>query len=102
MAGEFQFYDLYDIIRRPVITEKANFASDVLNQYTFEVDLKANKIQIKDAIESIFDVDVLRVNTIIMPPKRGRRGRKFFLRSKKWKKAIVTLKMGQKIDLFNL
>jgi large subunit ribosomal protein L23 len=92
---------LYDVLRRPVITEKATYVSDTLNQYTFEVDLRANKIQIKDAVELIFDVDVLRVNTNIMAPKRGRRGRKFYMRTKKWKKAVVTVAAGQQINLFN-
>lgn len=89
---------LYDIIRRPIITEKANINSDTLSQYTFEVSLAANKIQIKDAVELIFDVDVLRVNTSIMAPKRGRRGRKFYIRKPRWKKAMVTT--GQPIPLF--
>jgi large subunit ribosomal protein L23 len=99
MAGELH---LYDIIRRPIITEKGNKAAEFLNQYTFEVDVRANKIQIKDAIELIFDVDVLRVNTVVMPPKRGRRGRKFYIRESKWKKAVVTVARGQQINLFNL
>lgn len=98
MAGDLH---LFDIIRRPVITEKANFVGDILNQYTFEVDVRANKIQIKDAIEIIFDVDVERVNTIVMPPKRGKRGRKFYVRRAKWKKAVVSIAPGQSINLFN-
>jgi large subunit ribosomal protein L23 len=92
---------LFDVIRRPVITEKANYVGDLLNQYTFEVDVRANKIQIKDAIEIIFDVDVERVNTMVMPPKRGRRGRKFYMRRSKWKKAVITVAPGQSINLFN-
>ena len=92
---------LFDVIRRPVITEKSNYQVDVLNQYTFEVDDRANKIQVKDAVELIFNVDVERVNMMVMPPKRGRRGRRFFIRKKKWKKAIVTLASGQSINLFN-
>jgi len=91
----------FDIVRRPIITEKATINSDTLNQYTFEVATTANKIQIKDAIELIFDVDVLKVNTLVMPPKRGRRGRKVFLRTSKWKKAIITVAPGQQINLFN-
>lgn len=90
---------LYDIIRRPIITEKANRNSDTLSQYTFEVSLDANKIQIKDAVELIFDVDVLGVNTLVVAPKRGRRGRKFYIRKQKWKKAVVTT--GQPIPLFD-
>jgi large subunit ribosomal protein L23 len=92
---------LFDIIRRPIITEKATRISETLNQYTFEVAVTANKIQVKDAIELIFDVDVLNVNTLVMAPKHGRRGRKVFLRTSKWKKAIVTVAPGQQINLFN-
>jgi large subunit ribosomal protein L23 len=93
---------LYDVIRRPVITEKSNAMSDELNQYVFEVAPNANKIQIREAIEIIFDVKVTKVNTMVMPAKRGRRGRNWYLRSKQWKKAIVTLAPGEKIELFNL
>ena len=93
---------LYDVIRRPVITEKSNMMSSDVNQYVFEVDMRANKIQIKDAIERIFDVDVLNVNTMVMPPKRGRRGRTFYVRQRAWKKAVVTVPQGQTISLFNV
>jgi large subunit ribosomal protein L23 len=93
---------LYDVIKRPVITESSTQTAAELNQFAFEVDLHANKIQIKDAVESIFNVDVIKVSTMIMPPKRGRRGRAFYMRSAAWKKAIVTLPAGQTIPLFNL
>ena len=93
---------LYDVLRRPVITEKSHGMVDDNNQYVFEVDMNANKIQIRDAIERIFDVDVVKVNTMVMAPKRGRRGRKFYIRQGAWKKAVVTLVPGQTISLFNL
>lgn len=93
---------LYDVIVRPVITEKSNAAADDNNQYTFEVNETANKIQIKEAVEIIFDVDVLKVNTMVMPKKRGKRGRKFYTRKSSWKKAVVTVAAGQSIDLFNI
>ncbi len=92
----------YDVIRRPVITEKSNEMLDDLNQYVFEVDIRANKIQVCEAVESIFEVDVTNVNTLIMPPKRGRRGRKWYMRTKRWKKAIVSLEPGQTIELFDV
>jgi large subunit ribosomal protein L23 len=94
----------YDVIRRAVITEKSNLTAESVNQYTFEVAPRANKVQIKEAIELIFDLKgkVLRVNTLVNPAKRGRRGRKYFLRSRQWKKAIVTLEAGSKIELFNV
>ncbi len=93
---------LYDILRRPVVTEKSNIMSDALNQYVFEVAPDANKRQIKQAIEVIFDKRVRKVNTMIMPAKRGVRGRKAYVRSQQWKKAIVSLEPGEKLELFDL
>jgi large subunit ribosomal protein L23 len=93
---------LYDVIRRPLISEKSTMLSDELNQYVFEVALDANKKQIKDAIEVIFDKKVKKVNTIILPAKRGTRGRKSYWRSKEFKKAVVTLAEGEQIELFNV
>lgn len=92
----------YDVLRRPVITEKSNIMMDELNQYVFEVAPDANKIQIKQAVEDIFEVNVTNVRTIVMPAKRGRRGRKWYIRSGQWKKAIVTLESGQEIKLFDV
>ena len=92
---------LYDVIRRPVVTEKSAIQSDELNHYVFEVAQDANKIQIKEAVEVIFEVDVVKVNTMIVPAKRGRRGRNWYLRSRQWKKAVVTLAKDQTIELFN-
>lgn len=92
---------IYDVIRRPVITEKSSVQSDELNQFVFEVAHNANKIQIKEAVEVIFEVSVTKVNTMVMPAKRGRRGRNWYMRSKQWKKAIVTLAEGNTIELFN-
>ncbi len=93
---------LYDVIRRPVITEKTHTLAEDNRQYAFEVDIRANKIQIKEAVEVIFDVTVQKVATMIMPPKRAYRGRRQYQRKKAWKKAIVTLAPGQSIDLHNL
>lgn len=93
---------IYDVIRRPVITEKSHVMVDIGNQYVFEVEQRANKVQIKEAVEKIFDVNVIKVNTMMMPAKRGRRGRKLFVRAKPWKKAVVTLQPGQEITLFNV
>ena len=93
---------LYDVIRRPVITEKSNLLAEEANKYVFEVSSRANKIQIQEAVEGIFEVEVDKVNTLVVPPKRGRRGRKWYMRTKAWKKAIVTLAPGQKIELFDV
>ncbi len=92
---------LYDVIKRPVITEKSSLQATDLNQYVFEVSETANKIQIKEAVQVIFDVEVTSVRTMIQPAKRGRRGRKWYMRSKQWKKAVVTLAEGDEIELFN-
>jgi len=94
--------NLYDVVRRPMISEKAQSMGDELNQYVFEVASDANKIQIKEAVEVLFDVAVLKVRTIVMPAKRGRRGKNWYVRSPQWKKAIVTLAADDKIELFNL
>ena len=95
---------VYDIIRRPVITEKSTEMVDALNKYVFEVARKANKIQIKEAVEEIFELEgkVVKVNTMVMPAKRGRRGRNTYIRSRQWKKAVVTLEAGVSIELFNV
>ena len=93
---------LYNVIKRPIISEKSTMVATNLNQYTFEVDMDANKIQIADAVMKIFDVDVLKVHTMVMPHKRGQRWRQYYIRKSAWKKAIVTLPPGQTIGLFHV
>lgn len=92
---------IYEVLRRPVVSEKTAIMTDEKNQYVFEVADNANKIQIKEAVEVIFEVEVTKVNTMVVPAKRGRRGRNWYLRSRQWKKAVVTLAADQKIELFN-
>ena len=90
-----------NIIRRPVVTEKSNYLADLQNQYTFVVDSHANKLQIKQAIELAWpDVSVDKVRVANMPAKRSRRFRSIGVRKPGWKKAIVTLAPGDRIDLF--
>ena len=90
-----------DIIRRPVVTEKSNYMVDLYNQYTFVVDPRANKHQIKQAIELAWpDVSVEKVRVANMPAKRARRWRRMAIRKSGWKKAVVTLAPGDSIDLF--
>jgi large subunit ribosomal protein L23 len=90
-----------EIIRRPVITEKSNFAASELNQYTFVVDSSANKVQVKEAIELAWpNVSVEKVRISNVPAKRARRWRRTTIRRPTWKKAIVTLSTGDRIDLF--
>ncbi len=93
---------VFDIIRRPIITEKSNYLSSYLNQYVFEVDYTATKTTIKDAIEKIFDVKVDRVNVMIVPAKQSRsmRNRRMRTRTSAYKKAIVTLAEGERIPIF--
>jgi large subunit ribosomal protein L23 len=88
----------YGIIVRPLITEKAQIQTG-LNKYAFEVDKRANKMQIKEAVEVAFNVHVTNVNTCVMKGKAKRYGRR---ESKlpDWKKAFVTLAPGDKIELF--
>ncbi len=89
-----------EIIRRPVVTEKSNFLVSESQQYTFVVDARANKIQIKEAVELAWpDVEVEKVRVANMPSKRARRWRRVAVRKPGWKKAIVTLASGS-IDLF--
>ena len=87
-----------DIIKAPVITEKSSNIASNDRKYVFKVDAKANKSQIKDAIEKIFKVKVESVNTVIVHPKKKRVGR-YSGMTNKYKKAIVTLVNGNKIDL---
>ncbi len=91
--------DEYRIIRRPVVTEKGSDLKDANNQLVFEVDAKANKPEIKKAVEKIFKVTVTTVRTQNRLGKRKRLGR-FMGRRKNWKKAIVTLKEGDRVDFF--
>jgi large subunit ribosomal protein L23 len=89
----------YQILRRPLITEKSTTQKEVQNKLFFEVDRRANKIEIKQAVEQIFKVDVLSVTTMNMDGKKKRVGR-FFTHRPDWKKAIVTIKPGQRVEFF--
>jgi len=89
----------YEILRRPILTEKSNLQSDYLHRYTFEVDKRANKLQIKDAVERVFNVKVLAVNVVNVRGKARRMGR-IEGHTEAWKKAIVTLVAGQTIQFF--
>lgn len=89
----------HKIIRRPLITEKSTLQKEIHNQLAFDVDRRANKIEIKKAVEEIFKVQVIDVRTMNYEGKRKRLGRTMGRRPH-WKKAIVTLKPGQKIEFF--
>lgn len=92
----------YDILRRPIITEKSNYMLSDLHQYVFEVSDDATRQLVKEAIETLFDVNVLRVNMINVPAKRTRRARsrRLAIRQKGYKKAIVTLAPEDRIPFF--
>jgi large subunit ribosomal protein L23 len=91
----------YKVVIRPVDTEKTRYQASELDQYTFEVDRHANKIEIKRAIEAIYGVDVVTVNVMNVPAKASSRaGRRRIVRRAPWKKAIVTVAAGQRIDVF--
>ncbi len=98
---------IYEVLKRPLQTEKMTYLRD-LRQYAFEVDERANKQQIKEAVETIFKVDVVSVNVINQPAKRRRNPRsrqvgkkaQQKVRASGWKKAIVTVQTGQQIELF--
>ena len=92
---------IYSIIKRPVISEKSTALAEVANRYVFEVDAKATKPEIKNAVEQLFKVKVRAVNTSMMQGKNKRSGRFEFKRSN-WKKAVITLVQGQKIELFQV
>lgn len=89
----------YDVLKRPVITEKATLLREVENSVVFEVDPKATKVEIKQAVQKVFGVSVTGVRTVIVRGKSARVGR-FTGRKKNWKKAYVTLKEGDSIEFF--
>jgi len=89
----------HDIIRRPLMTEKTNIQKDEHNQYTFEVDRNSNRIEIRKAVERIFNVRVANVRTIQVKGKVKMRGRVAGKR-RDWKKAMVTLIPGERIPFF--
>jgi large subunit ribosomal protein L23 len=89
-----------DVIKRPLyLTEKGAKLREEQNKYTFEVDLDANKVQIKAAIETLFKVTVDNVHTLIMRGHMRRMG-KGYAKTRNWKKAVVTLREGETIDFF--
>ncbi len=90
---------VYDVLKRPVVTEKTTMQGE-LGQYTFQVDRRANKMQVKDAVETAFNVSVAEVRIVNIPAKRGRYGRTTVVKKPAWKKAVVTLAPGNTIQFF--
>lgn len=91
--------NVYEVLKRPILTEKTDYQRDN-NQYIFEVDPRANKHQIKQAVETIFEVQVDAVNTMMMKPKQRRLGRRVVVTRPTWKRAVVTLAAGERIQEF--
>jgi len=94
---------LQNVLVRPLVTEKSNYQSSKLQQYAFVVAHEATRTMVKDAIETMFDVTVAKVNTMNSPAKRGRRSksRRMLVRRPSFKKAIVTLAEGSKpLEIF--
>jgi len=95
VANPLQYYD---VVRRPLITEKSSKLQGLRNQFRFEVAPSANKSEVKKAVETLFSVKVLKVNMVTMPAKSRRMfGRPGHIRP--WKKAVVTLRAGDTIDV---
>jgi large subunit ribosomal protein L23 len=93
----------FDVLIRPLVTEKSSYQSGKLNQYVFVVAEKATRTMVKEALEHAFDITVARVNIINAPAKRGRRARsrRLLVRRPSFKKAIVTLAEGSKpLEIF--
>jgi large subunit ribosomal protein L23 len=93
---------IHEVLRRPLVTEKSSYQSNKLGQYTFEVTGDATRTMVKDAIETMFDVKVVKVNVLRTAAKRGRRARsrRLLVRKAGFKKAIVTLAEGQTLEIF--
>jgi large subunit ribosomal protein L23 len=92
-----------DVLIRPILTEKANTLSEKSSRYTFAVARKANKLEIKRAVENFYGVSVAEVNTIVVPGKNKSRFTKSGIisgRKPAYKKAIITLTAGESIDIF--
>ena len=90
----------HDIIKRPLITEKTSIQKAVSNQLSFEVDRRANRVEIKRAIEDIFKVNVASVRTMQVKGKVKQRGR-ILGKRRNWKKAVVKLMPGERIEFFD-
>ena len=90
---------IHDVIRAPLVTEKSNIGREEQNLATFAVDPRANKHDIRRAVEALFEVQVLNVRTMRQPRKKKRVGRIIGKRAE-WKKAIVQLAEGQSIEFF--
>ena len=93
-----------EILKKPILTEKASALTEKLNRFSFKVDHRANKLQIKDAIEKMYGVNILAINTMVVFGKMKSRNTKAGVvvgNIAKYKKAVVTLKDGESIDFYS-
>ncbi|MEJ6982075.1 50S ribosomal protein L23 [Pedobacter sp. P351] len=93
-----------EILKKPILTEKASALTEKLNRFSFKVDHRANKLQIKAAIEQMYGVSIVAINTMVVSGKSKNRQTKAGLvsgRTPKYKKAIVTMKEGEVIDFYS-
>jgi large subunit ribosomal protein L23 len=93
-----EMIDIYDVVKKPLLTERSMSRLEESNTYVFHVHMKANKVQIRNAVETLFDVKVLSVNTAKVPGKTRRRGRTV-TKMPDWRKAFVKLSEGSSIEL---
>lgn len=93
---------IYEVLRRPLVTEKSSYQSSRLKQYVFEVSEDATRTLVKDAVEKLFDVTVVRVNLMNVPAKRSRktRSRRWVISRPSYKKAIITLAPEDRLPIF--
>ncbi len=91
--------DIYNVIKEPHVAEKGNLQKELFNQITFKVDKRANKVEIKKAVERLFKTKVLDIKTLNIKGKKRRVGRNMGKRPD-WKKAIVRLAKGEKVEFF--
>lgn len=93
---------IYDVLRRPLVTEKSSYQSSQLRQYVFEVSKDATQTLVKDAVEKLFDVTVVRVNVMNVPAKRAlkSRSRRWVISRPSYKKAIITLAPDDRLPIF--
>jgi large subunit ribosomal protein L23 len=89
----------YEVVKKPLVSEKTTKLREHSNRVTFEVAMDANKVEIRDAVEKLFKVRVRNVRTLIVRGKERRLGRRMG-RQSNWKKAVVTLRPGETIELF--
>lgn len=92
-------FNVFEIVKRPIISEKSTAIAEVASKYVFEVAAQSTKSEVKTAVEKLFNVKVQTVRTMMMHGKAKRRARGL-VKKPNWKKAIVTLKEGNRIDFF--